>query len=456
MRGTALTEGITLEEGVSLETTGPYVVEAGETATLKASVRIVLGPGFHAKAGSNFRAGIDASAGGDAVTGSGAVDYNQEKAAKRSVKLGAASVLETGRVEGRVTARADFHPGSVTSGKTVILSFEDGGDYVRMVYENGRVKLESSIGGNAASTAMVPGYNRNWPWARVEMELLPTGKVNAWLYGHKDTRSRGASASATVPANWTPAFIARGESGDAYLANLYVGEAEAAATYYDGLARQIQTRAGAEANDIVTRTTYNRAGKPEKLLGPVYRSPSQRYSALAETAAGGRVTTTAYDDDPLLRVSSVIPPGHADTAAVDTRYGNWATGPGPGRSYVTIDDEKGVATTRVYDPYGRMQYVIADSAGTSAGTRNNQTSYAYDALDRLTSTTMPGGGTTRYAYDTLGRMTSRHHPDADAATLYKYDDLGRVRFSQDARQRAAGTGRQHGKSPTPSTTTSGA
>ena len=87
-----------------------------------------------------------------------------------------------------------------------------------------------------------------------------------------------------------------------------------------------------------------------------------------------------------------------------------------------------------------MRHVIADSAGTSAGTRNNRTSYAYDALDRLTSTTMPGGGTTRYAYDTLGRMTSRHHPDAEGATLYKYDDLGRVRFSQDARQRAAGTG----------------
>ena len=107
---------------------------------------------------------------------------------------------------------------------------------------------------------------------------------------------------------------------------------------------------------------------------------------------------------------------------------------------MTVDDEKGVATTRVYDPYGRMRHVIADSAGTTAGTRNNQTSYAYDALDRLISTTMPGGGTTRYAYDTLGRITSRYHPDADAATLYKYDDLGRVRFSQDARQRATGTG----------------
>ncbi|MYL12579.1 MAG: RHS repeat protein, partial [Gammaproteobacteria bacterium] len=141
-----------------------------------------------------------------------------------------------------------------------------------------------------------------------------------------------------------------------------------------------------------------------------------------------------------MRISRVVPPGHDNNSAVDTRYGNWTTRTGPGRSYVTVDDEKGVTTTRVYDPYGRMRHVIADSAGTNVATRNNRTSYAYDALDRLISTTMPGGGTTRYAYDTLGRMTSRHHPDADGATLYKYDDLGRVRFSQDARQRAAGTG----------------
>ena len=157
--------------------------------------------------------------------------------------------------------------------------------------------------------------------------------------------------------------------------------------------------------------------------------------------AGNRKTLTTYDADPLLRVSRVIPPGHADSTAVDTRYGHWGTESGLGRSYVTVEDEKGVASTSVYDSYGRMHYAIADSAGTSAGTRNNQTSYANDALDRLTSTTMPGGGTSSYAYDTLGRMTSRHHPDADGATRYKYDELGRVRFSQDARQKAAGTGK---------------
>jgi len=121
--------------------------------------------------------------------------------------------------------------------------------------------------------------------------------------------------------------------------------------------------------------------------------------------------------------------------------GTGAPSPDRGRTYQTVDDEKGVATTSVYDAFGRLHYAIADSASTDAATRNNKTSFAYDALDRLTSTTMPGGGTSRYAYDTLGRMTSRHHPDADGPVRYKYDDLGRVRFSQDARQRAASTGK---------------
>ena len=287
----------------------------------------------------------------------------------------------------------------------------------------------------------MPGYSRSWPWARVEMELLPTGTVTAWLYGHETTRFKGASRSVTVPANWTPVFKAEGERGNGYLANLYVGPAEVVATSFDGLARQIQTRARAGANDVVTQTNYNRVNKPETLLGPVYRTPSHVYSVLTGAAAGDRVTTKAYDDDPLLRVSSVIPPGHADSTAVDTRYGRWGTVSAPGRSYQTVDDEKGVLTTSVHDAYGRLQYAIADSAGTSAATRNNRTSFAYDALDRLTSSTMPGGGTSRYAYDTLGRMTSRHHPDADGATLYKYDDLGRLRFSQDARQRALTPGK---------------
>ena len=100
-----------------------------------------------------------------------------------------------------------------------------------------------------------------------------------------------------------------------------------------------------------------------------------------------------------------------------------------------------MATTNRYDPYGRIRYALADAGGTDQATRNNLTVFAHDALDRLTSTTMPQRGTSTYAYDTLGRMTGRHHPDADGATRYKYDDLGRIRFSQDAWQSATGAGK---------------
>ena len=186
------------------------------------------------------------------------------------------------------------------------------------------------------------------------MELVPTGKVNAWLYGHRDTRFKGASASVAVPSGWTPAFKAEGERGNGYLAGLYVGPAEVLSSSFDGLARPIQTRARAGANDVVTQTMYNRAGKSEKLLGPVYQPPSYTYSGLTDAAAGSRITTTTYDDDPLLRVSRVIPPGHTAATAVDTRYGYWGAESGHGRSYMTVDDEKGINTATVYDAYGRM------------------------------------------------------------------------------------------------------
>lgn len=358
--------GDRIEEGVSLSTAGAYVIASGEDVVLKAAVRVRLTTGFKASAGAGFRATIDPRAGGNRITGTGGVAWNEKTEGKRSIKLAPGARVETGRVSGHVTARADFHPASSSSGKTVIMGFEDGDDYVRMVYDGGSVKLESSIGGSAASSNFVPGYSRSWPWARVEMELLPSGEVNAWLYGHETTRFKGASKSVAVPENWTPLFTAAGEAGSGYLAGLYIGTAEAATSYFDGLARSIQTRARAGAGDIVTQTGYNRAGKPEKLLGPVYLPPSHSYGVLGDAAADSRITVTSYDDDPLLRVSRVIPPGHDNNTAVDTRYGRLDGVSDPARSYRTVKDEKGIRTASVHDPYGRMVQTIADSAGTGA------------------------------------------------------------------------------------------
>ena len=182
-------------------------------------------------------------------------------------------------------------------------------------------------------------------------------------------------------------------------------------------------------------------GKPGRLLGPAHLSPSYAYGALTAAAAGDRITQTSYDDDPLLRVSRLIPPGHADSTSVRTTYGFWSYDAGLQHSFRTVVDEKGVATTNRYDPYGRLRYAITDAAGTDLDTGSGLTIFTHDALDRLTSASMPKTGTSTYAYDTLGRMISRHHPDADGAAQYKYDALGRVRFSQDARQEADGTGK---------------
>ena len=73
------------------------------------------------------------------------------------------------------------------------------------------------------------------------MELLPSGAVHAWLYGAKDTRFDYGAHTVSVPRNWTPDFRAEGIRGTEYLANLYVGAAEVAATYYDALDRRVSS-----------------------------------------------------------------------------------------------------------------------------------------------------------------------------------------------------------------------
>ena len=157
-----------------------------------------------------------------------------------------------------------------------------------MVYDRGSVRLESRIDGNAASTAMSPGYNPGWPWARVEMELLPSGTVNAWLYGHRDTRFRGASASVAVPSGWTPAFRAAGESGDGYLANLYVGKAEAVTTYYDGLDRSYVTVD--DEKGVATTSVYDAYGYLLDAEGYSVKKPA----ALGVPSNDVNISTSVY------------------------------------------------------------------------------------------------------------------------------------------------------------------
>ncbi len=81
----------------------------------------------------------------------------------------------------------------------------------------------------------------------------------------------------------------------------------------------------------------------------------------------------------------------------------------------------GLVETRVYDLAGDLVSVTRSDASIPTAT----TSYAYDSLGRLTSTTDPDGGVTSYIYDDEGRKVATVDPTG-ALTLFRYDAADRM------------------------------
>jgi len=108
-------------------------------------------------------------------------------------------------------------------------------------------------------------------------------------------------------------------------------------------------------------------------------------------------------------------------------------------------DGLGVQRHRSYDALDRLVSTIENYNGTDAATKNTQSVYAYDALDRLDGVSDPDGLITSYDYDGLGDAIAQESPDTgttgrtfDAAgdllsntdakgvtVVYAYDALGR-------------------------------
>ena len=115
--------------------------------------------------------------------------------------------------------------------------------------------------------------------------------------------------------------------------------------------------------------------------------------------------------------------GEAASGAVTTAYvvRSWN-----GHNYIvtTTTDEEGKTTETWRDGWGRTVRTVADPGGIAA-----QTTFEYDALDRLREVTAPNGLVTTYRYDTRGNLIQKESPDAGIVT-YKYDAAGRLRFAR--------------------------
>ncbi|MYW00349.1 hypothetical protein, partial [Streptomyces sp. SID3343] len=134
--------------------------------------------------------------------------------------------------------------------------------------------------------------------------------------------------------------------------------------------------------------------------------------------------TTEFGYDRAGRTSNVVDPQTNSTISYDydsagrptgETYRPTTTGEATARSAPSADRRYS------YDPFGRLAY---DAIYNAQGAAQQQTSYTYDADNRLTgrndSTT--GGRNNTYAYDLAGRLTEWN--DGTTVTPYTWDPAG--------------------------------
>ena len=82
-------------------------------------------------------------------------------------------------------------------------------------------------------------------------------------------------------------------------------------------------------------------------------------------------------------------------------------------------------TTTVYNPLDQVSSVTTPDPDGAGSLTASVTTYAYDYLNRLSSTTDPLSGATSFTYDLMGRLTNLRDP-VNNDTAWAYDNGGRV------------------------------
>jgi YD repeat-containing protein len=180
-------------------------------------------------------------------------------------------------------------------------------------------------------------------------------------------------------------------------------------TLYDGFGREI------EKDQFENATTYIASIKSYDALGRVYQTTNPYRPGDATTAGNQYFTTYAYD--PLNRVISITGP---DNVAPTNSYYGFTT---------TATDQAGKQRITTTDALGRLIAVTEDPG---AGHLNYQTTYAYDALDDLTSVNQSNALGRTFNYDSLKRLTAATNPES-GTVAYTYDNVGNMLTKTDAR-----------------------
>lgn len=213
--------------------------------------------------------------------------------------------------------------------------------------------------------------------------------------------------------------------------------------YLDGLGRPIQALVKDGTTYHTTATQYDLMGrtwrvwKPYPKAGAAY-DPSfstnavTHYNSYLGQSPSNPYVETQYTTDGLSRVSKVIPEyvGASATAFAQYFYGTDAA---TKQQFTEVTDELSKKTRNYATIFGAGVKTILGYGAAEATTTN----FTANILGQRTQATDPRGLNTTYAWDTRGLLGSKTSPDA-GTVQQKYDKAGNLRFSQDAKQAAAG------------------
>ncbi|WP_103959546.1 DNA/RNA non-specific endonuclease [Nonomuraea solani] len=198
---------------------------------------------------------------------------------------------------------------------------------------------------------------------------------------------------------------------------------------------------GADATAFTTTYGYDEIGRPIRMTGPPVAAESEGgpattvrpqeltgYNAFDDTTELkdplGNVTRTEYDrlGRPVKALSpSYTPPGSTTpvTPTIETRYDSLG-------NVVELIDSLGNSTMYTYDRLNRLQ--AEDRPATTNGERA-EWRYTYARTGEVLSVTDPTGARSETTYDDLGRpitatQVERRPVARDLVTRYTYDDAG--------------------------------
>jgi YD repeat-containing protein len=235
---------------------------------------------------------------------------------------------------------------------------------------------------------------------------------------------------------------------------------------YDADSREISRGVAIAGGATVTCRRYNAMGDVVRVWGP---AKTANVSTCPVESAPTPIVDTAYDDHHRpYRVTRYLSAADGGNRVTETVYNaddsvksiRKAVGTGLEQNYVTYTynpngtvalttDAKGNTTVNLYDGHDRLYRTHFPLDGQPGmGDSNNYEQYtwntngnlialrkrggqtinqSYDALDRLTTRTFPGGvGNVQYSYDLRGLKTASQNSDDSHTITNSYDGLGRL------------------------------